>query len=61
MKKWICTVCGYVAEGETAPEKCPVCGVTADKFKEMTGEVKLAAQHEYGVYGKTVKNNPDIS
>ena len=25
MKKWICTVCGYVAEGETAPEKCPVC------------------------------------
>ena len=61
MKKWICTVCGYVAEGETAPEKCPVCGVPADKFKEMTGEVKLAAQHEYGVYGKTVKNNPDIS
>ena len=61
MKKWICTVCGYVAEGETAPEKCPVCGVPADKFKEMTGAVKLAAQHEYGVYGKTVKNNPDIS
>ncbi len=26
MKKFVCTVCGYVYEGETAPEKCPVCG-----------------------------------
>lgn len=25
MKKFICTVCGYVNEGETAPEVCPVC------------------------------------
>ncbi|ENZ35376.1 rubredoxin-like domain-containing protein, partial [Enterocloster bolteae] len=23
MKKWVCTVCGYVYEGENAPEKCP--------------------------------------
>ena len=29
MKKFICTVCGYVHEGETAPEVCPVCGVGA--------------------------------
>ena len=34
MKKFVCTVCGYVYEGEAAPEKCPVCGVGADKFKE---------------------------
>ncbi|HAT4282006.1 reverse rubrerythrin, partial [Clostridium perfringens] len=27
MKKFVCTVCGYVYEGEKAPEKCPVCGV----------------------------------
>ena len=26
MKTWVCTVCGYVWEGETAPEKCPQCG-----------------------------------
>ncbi|WP_415776916.1 rubredoxin-like domain-containing protein, partial [Clostridium perfringens] len=26
MKKFVCTVCGYVYEGEKAPEKCPVCG-----------------------------------
>ena len=35
MKKWICTVCGYVHEGEQPPEKCPQCGVPADKFKEQ--------------------------
>ncbi|MGL4483875.1 MAG: rubredoxin-like domain-containing protein [Anaerovoracaceae bacterium] len=34
MKKWKCTVCGFIAEGETAPETCPVCGVPADKFEE---------------------------
>ena len=48
MKKWVCTVCGYVAEGATPPEKCPVCGVPASKFKEMTEGAKLAAEHEYG-------------
>ena len=61
MKKWVCSVCGYIHEGETAPEKCPVCKVPAEKFNEVVGEMKLAAEHEYGVYGKTVKNNPDIS
>ena len=61
MKKWVCTVCGYVAEGATPPEKCPVCGVPASKFKEMTEGAKLAAEHEYGIYAKTVKDNADIS
>ena len=61
MKKYVCPVCGYVHEGEI-PEgfKCPVCKVPGTKFKVME-EGKLAAEHEYGVYGKTVKNNPDIS
>ena len=61
MKKYVCSVCGYVHEGDSAPEKCPVCGVPASKFNEQSGEMKLAAEHEYGVYGTTVKNNPDIS
>ena len=61
MKKWVCSVCGYVYEGENPPEKCPVCGVPASKFTEVQGEMKLAAEHEYGIYAKTVKNNPDIS
>ena len=38
MKKWVCTVCGYVYEGENAPEKCPQCGVPASKFKEQEAE-----------------------
>ena len=61
MKKWVCSVCGYIHEGDTPPEKCPVCGVPAEKFNEVKGEIKLAAEHEYGIYAKTVKSNPDIS
>ena len=34
-KKWRCTVCGYVHTGETAPEKCPLCKVPAEKFVEL--------------------------
>ena len=62
MKKFVCPVCGYVYEGDSIPEgfKCPVCHVDGSKFKEME-EGKLAAEHEYGIYAKTVKNNPDIS
>ena len=50
-KKWICTVCGYVHEGETAPEKCPQCGVPASKFKELDESAGLAlvTEHELGV------------
>ena len=61
MKKFVCSVCGYVHEGDSAPEKCPVCKVPAEKFKEQVGEMKLAAEHEYGIYEKTVASNPDIS
>ena len=61
MKKYVCTVCGYVHTGDSAPDQCPVCKVGADKFVEQTGEMKLAAEHEYGIYAKTVKNNADIS
>ena len=50
MKKWVCTVCGYVYEGENAPEKCPQCGVPASKFKEQAAEgLSWACEHEVGV------------
>ncbi|ENZ02654.1 NADH peroxidase [Clostridium thermobutyricum] len=49
MKKFICTVCGYVHEGETAPEKCPVCGVGPEKFNEQSGEMAWADEHKIGV------------
>ena len=50
-KKFICTVCGYIYEGEHAPEKCPMCGVPASKFKEMDEENALTfvAEHKLGV------------
>ena len=32
MKKWVCPVCGYVHEGETPPEFCPICKVPGSKF-----------------------------
>ena len=35
MKKFVCTVCGYVHEGDTPPAECPICHVGADKFKEV--------------------------
>ena len=50
MKKWVCTVCGYVYEGENPPEKCPQCGVPASKFKEQKAdEMAWACEHEVGV------------
>ena len=49
MKKWVCTVCGYVYEGEAAPEVCPVCKAPASKFKEQEGEMTWAAEHVVGV------------
>ena len=49
MKKWVCTVCGYVHEGDTPPEFCPVCKVPASKFEEQKGELTWAAEHVVGV------------
>ena len=50
-KKFICTVCGYVYEGEHAPEKCPMCGAPASKFKELVEDegLNFVAEHEIGV------------
>ena len=61
MAKWVCKVCGYVHEGDEPPAECPVCHVGADQFEEVKGEMTLAAEHEFGTYAKTVKNNPEIS
>lgn len=51
-KKSICTVCGYIAEGEEAPEKCPLCGAPRDKFKELVEDadaLNFVTEHEIGV------------
>ena len=49
MKKFICTVCGYVHEGNTPPEVCPICKAPANKFEEMSGELKWADEHRVGI------------
>ena len=49
MKKFVCNVCGYVHEGDAAPEFCPICKAPADKFTEQTGEREWAAEHVVGV------------
>ena len=50
-KKWICTVCGYVHEGDTPPAQCPQCKQPAEKFKEVEENEKLnfVAEHVLGV------------
>jgi rubrerythrin len=50
MKKFICTVCGYVHEGDSAPELCPTCKAPASKFNEQAGEgLVFADEHVIGV------------
>ncbi len=49
MKKFICTVCGYIHEGDAPPEFCPICKVGADNFKELTEELKWADEHHIGI------------
>ena len=39
MAKYVCTICGYTAEGE-APEKCPVCGAGKEAFTLMAEGVR---------------------
>ena len=49
MKKWRCTVCGTIVEGDAAPAKCPVCGVPAEKFVELEEGLSWAAEHVVGI------------
>ena len=49
MKKFVCTVCGYVYEGEAAPAEYPICHAPASKFVEQSGEMTFADEHRVGV------------
>ena len=48
-KKWVCSVCGYVHEGENAPSKCPTCGADASKFSIQGDGLTFADEHVVGV------------
>lgn len=49
MKKFVCTVCGYVHEGDEAPDFCPQCKAPKAKFNLVTGEKTYACEHVVGV------------
>ena len=49
MKKFVCQVCGYVHEGDTAPDQCPVCKAVKEKFIEKSEELFWADEHVVGV------------
>lgn len=61
MAKYVCKVCGYVHEGDDAPDECPVCRAKKAMFEKVEGELQLASEHKYGIYDLTVKNNTNIS
>ena len=47
MKKYVCTVCGYIAEGEV-PAQCPVCKAPASAFVEKKGNTYVT-EHVVGI------------
>ena len=49
MKKYVCLICGYVHEGDAAPDACPICKAPASKFEEQSGEKTWAAEHVVGI------------
>ncbi len=50
MKKWVCSVCGYVHDGDTPPDQCPQCKAAKDKFNEkVSGGLTWADEHKIGV------------
>lgn len=50
MKKWRCSICGEIVEGDTPPERCPLCKAPAEKFVEIVeNEMSWAAEHVVGV------------
>ena len=49
MKKFVCSICGYVYEGEKAPDICPICKAPASKFVEQSGDLVFADEHRVGI------------
>ena len=47
--KYVCSVCGYVHEGDTPPVECPQCHAPASKFVAQSGDKSWAAEHVVGV------------
>jgi rubredoxin/uncharacterized membrane protein len=61
MKKWECSVCGYIHEGEEPPEKCPVCGAGKAKFFEINASEETASQVTQESDAQVVKGAEGLS
>ncbi len=59
MKKFICTVCGYIYEGEKAPDECPVCHQPGEKFREDASQSKSNSFHSRNTDMENKKNSPE--
>ena len=49
MAKFVCSVCGYVHDGDSAPEKCPQCKAPKEKFIKQDDKMSWASEHVVGV------------
>ena len=50
MAKYVCSVCGYIHEGDSAPERCPQCKVPAEKFNKVEeNKLSWATEHVVGI------------
>ena len=49
MAKYVCSICGYVYEGEEPPAECPICDAPAEKFLKQDDEMTWASEHVVGV------------
>ena len=56
MKRWRCTVCGYIHNGDTPPDKCPNCGSPREKFVEIDENFKMIHMH----YGQKLSYGDDV-
>lgn len=60
MAKWVCPVCGYIHEGDTPPEACPMCKVPGEKFTKMEEKAGYACEHVVGIakdVDESIKND----
>jgi rubredoxin len=57
MKKWKCGGCGFVHDGESAPEKCPKCGAPKEKFAlldDAAGNLVERSRHTNMLHAQTI-------
>ena len=58
MKKWECTVCGYIHEGDEPPEECPICSADKSMFVEIIEEQQPAQEQQAS--GQTASPAPAV-